>query len=92
MLETLRQKNKKIERHQQLPFAAQQAPLVTTPSRERRRAWLEALLGFLWRSALWLGEGPRLVRHVGPGLRPLDRHEFEDANLRDHRQFGGGPY
>lgn len=35
-------------------------------------------------AALWLLEsmlvGPRLVRRVGPGTRPLERHEFQNEN------------
>lgn len=79
---------------QKQPVSSVVLPFVrkVPPVQEKRNSWLEALIGFLWRAALVLGEGPRLVRHVGPGLPPLERHEFENPSYRSHHQFGGGPY
>jgi hypothetical protein len=48
---------------------------------------------FVARGALWLleamFEGGRLVREIGPGMRPEERYEFE-KNYRD--QIGGGRF
>ncbi len=37
-------------------------------------------------------ESGRMVRLVAPGVRPLERHEFENRSRFDLRQFGGGSF
>lgn len=64
------------------------APALPAPlKRAEELARLRALAGGLRRGLLIglaaLFDGPRLVRLEGPGLRPLERHEFEDLGARE---------
>ena len=58
-----------------------------------RHRWRNLRVGFRWvgRVLIFIFEamfdGGRIVRQVGPGMRPLERHEFErhyEINGRNH--------
>ncbi len=62
--------------------------LAETAEAGRRRLSLAPVLrgvSSLIRTAIGGGD---LVRHVAPGARPLERHEFENPDLHTHRIYG----
>lgn len=57
----------------------------------KESVWFESAWRFVTGFAESVFSSNELRRHVGPGLRPQERHEFQDPDVR-LSSFGNGPF
>lgn len=67
--------------------AGESVPLVhvTGTATANQPSLTRRIVAFVFEAIVGLAEGGRMVRRIGPGMRPEERHEFENPRYTEWR-------